>query len=149
MAGAQYKGGHPRVYPKLLRSDRAAKAGPQLLVDGRRKLEAGADPKLLVGAAEVAFDRLLGHKQRLCDRAVGSSLDRLTAHPPLRGGQCVRPGQLGPCTPPGSGVQLCLRAFGEQNRAAVAGELDRNSLRLAALAAPVRRFSSAPRSASA
>src|SRR5215470_8823544 len=42
---------------------RTAQRAAGLLADGGRELEAGAYAQLLIGAAEVALDRLLGHEQ--------------------------------------------------------------------------------------
>src|SRR5262245_39521373 len=102
-----HKGGTPRFIPTVFRetrgpprvslqevrspsrvSFRETRAGLQatcgLVGDGRGQLEAGADPGLGVGAAEVALVRLPGHDQGLRDLTFGVSLSRLTAHPPLR-----------------------------------------------------------------
>ena len=45
---------------------------------------------------KLALDRLLSDEQRLGNLTVGLSFGDLMAHPPLRHGQRVRPGQLEP-----------------------------------------------------
>jgi hypothetical protein len=91
----------------------------KLLADGCRQLEARADPELLVGAAEVALDGLLGYEQRLRDLTVGVPLSHLAAYAQLRRGQRARPAQLSPRTTPRSGVQLRPCALGQRDRTAL------------------------------
>src|SRR5689334_9612874 len=140
-----HKGGSPCLFPTVFQGG----AGGGLLADGRGQLEAGADAQLLVGAAEVAFDGLLGHEQRLCDLAVGLPFCHLMAHPPLGRGQCVRPGQLDPCAAPGP---ACSAAIARSASAMAPQWLARLMARRWASRPSVRlpeRLSSAPRPASA
>ena len=115
-----------------------------------RELEARADPELLVGAAEVALDRLLGDEQRLGDLAVGASFGRLTADPPLRRGQRVRPGQLDPRAAARAGLELGARAV-RPARSRRTGRPARSpgARRLGPRAAGPRGSARHPRSASA
>src|ERR1700743_3780679 len=83
-AMTSHKRGTPRVIPTVFPGDgtrrpAAALRRPLLLADGRRQLEAGPDPELLIGAAEGALDCLLGQEQCLRDLAVRVPLGRLGA----------------------------------------------------------------------
>src|SRR5206468_4157346 len=59
-----------------------ARGGLDLLGDGCRQLEPRADAELLVSAAEVALDGLLGHEEGLGDLSVRSPLGRLPPDAP-------------------------------------------------------------------
>lgn len=113
-------------------------AVPKLLANRRRQLEPGADPELLVGAAQVALDGLLGHEQCLCDLTVGAPIRRLTAHPRLRCSQRPRPSELSPRSTPRPGLQLGPRPFDQPEGTAFASQLHRPPLSVSALASPAR-----------
>src|SRR5256885_310851 len=62
------------------------------------------------------------------------SLRRLTAYAQLRCGQCIWPGQLDAGAAARASLELSPGSFGQGDRAAPAGELDRAALGVSALA---------------
>src|SRR5205823_9951856 len=94
--------GEPRVF--TLRFCALVRPVSELSGDRSGQLEPRTDPKLLVGAAEMTLDRLLGDEQGLREFAVGAPFSSLAAHSPFGCGQCRWPGELDSRAPPGPGL---------------------------------------------
>ena len=107
-----------------------------LVGDRGLQLEARTDPELLIRAAEVVLDGLLGHEQRLRDLSVAAPVRGLAADPPLRRGQGTATGQFGSRASPRPCVQLRSRTFSERDGTTLVGQLDRPTLGVASLPSP-------------
>jgi hypothetical protein len=88
-----------------------------------RELVSGTDVELSVRAAEVRFDRLLGHEQRLRGLAVAEPSGDDVGDATLAGRERLETGEDGPGDGDAERAKLVARPFHERDAAAAMGPI--------------------------